>query len=89
MLKTDVAPCSRVSGRCEPQINNPTATSQVLCTPGHGAVLAQALALTEPFLNSPLLCTAVREVSVNLRRGTRSPFSVHPAPSLVPATKEG
>lgn len=89
MSKPDVARYLRVSNRFGSQINNPTAASQALRTSGHGGMHDQVLALTEPLPNSHLLCTAAGEGSVTLRRGTWHPFSVYPAPSLVPATKEG
>lgn len=89
MSKTDLAHCVGVSNRCGAQINNPRATSQAPWMPGHGTMPGQALALTELFPDSHLLCPSAGEVSRSLRRGTRSPFSMHLAPSLVPATEKG
>lgn len=89
MSKTDLAHCVGVSSRCGAHINNPRATSQALRMLGHRTMPGQALALTEPFPDSLLLCPSAGEVSGSLRRGTRSPFSMHLAPSLVPATEKG
>lgn len=88
MSKIDLAHCVKVSNRCGAQINNPSATSQALWMPGHGSMPDQALALTEPFPDSHLLCPSAGEVSRSLRRGTRSPFSMHLTPSLGPATEK-
>lgn len=85
MSKTDLAHCVGVSNRCGAQINNPRATNQAPWMPGHGTMPGQALALTELFPDSHLLCPSAGEVS----RSLRSPFSIHLAPSLVPATEKG